>query len=117
MTTPDPTDPTDALSLLPTLLTESPALRAKLEERFSSLIDTVFDMVEETLEIGAPAEQQATLKMILPLIVRVKKENETTGEDVEQARAELQATLAEMGQGLGEVEAVGEIEEPEGVSI
>lgn len=110
-------DTTDALDLLPSLLTDSPALRAKLEDRFSSLIDTVFDQLEETLEIGAPAEQQSVLKMILPLIVRVKKENETTGEDVETARAELQRTLAEMGVGLGQVEAVGEIEEPEGVSI
>lgn len=117
MTQPDTPDAADALDLLPSLLTDSPQLRAKLEDRFSDLIDTVFDQLEETLEVGAPADRQSVLKMILPLIVRVKKENETTGEDVETARAELQATLAEMGQGLGEVEAVGEIEEPEGVSI
>ena len=55
--------------------------------------------------------------MILPLIVRVKKENETTGEDVETARTELQNVLAEMGQGLGAVAEVGEIVEPTGSTI
>lgn len=114
MSTPDASD---ALDLLPTLLADSPQLRAQLEDRFSSLIDTVFDQLEETLEIGTPSDQQSVLKMILPLIVRVKKENEVQGEDVEQARTELQNVFAEMGQALGQVEAVGEIEEPEGVSI
>lgn len=112
MTQPDTPDAADALDLLPSLLTDSPQLRAKLEDRFASLIDTVFDQLEETLEVGAPADRQSVLKMILPLIVRVKKENETTGEDVEQARTELQGVLAEMGQGLGQVE---QLDAPVGV--
>lgn len=116
MTTPSP-DPTDALDLLPTLLADSPRLRAQLEDRFSTLIDTVFDQLEETLEIGTPNDQMAAMKMILPLIVRVKRDNEVAGEDVESARAELQGVLAEMGEGLGKVDEITDIEEPEGVSI
>lgn len=107
----------EALDLLPTLLADSPALRAQLEDRFASLIDTVFDHLEETLEIGTPADQASVLKTILPLIVRVKRDNEVAGDDVEAARAELQATFREMGEGLGAVEEVGDIVEPEGVSI
>ncbi len=110
-------DPSDALDLLPSLLADSPILRAKLEDRFATLIDTVFDQLEETLEIGTPNDQMAAMKMILPLIVRVKKDNEVAGEDVESARGELQRTLAEMGAGLGAVEEVGDLVEPEGVSI
>lgn len=113
---PDP-DTLDALDLLPTLLGDSALLREKLEGRFSDLIDAVFDELEETLAVGSAKDRGDVLKMILPLIVRVKKENETTGEDVETARTELQNVLAEMGQGLGKVEEVGEIVEPEGVSI
>ena len=107
----------DALDLLPTLLGDSAALRERLEARFSDLIDAVFDELEETLAVGSAKDRADVLKMILPLIVRVKKENETTGEDVEAARTELQNVLAEMGQGLGAVADVGEIVEPEGVSI
>ena len=114
--TPTP-DALDALDLLPTLLGESAALREKLEDRFSELIDLVFDELEDTLATGSSKDRGDVMKMILPLIVRVKKENETTGEDVEAARTELQNVLAEMGQGLGAVEEVGEIVEPTGSTI
>jgi len=107
----------EALDLLPTLLADSPRLRAILEDRFADLMDTVFDKLEETLDVGGPKEQLDVLKMLLPLMVRVKKDNEVTGDGVEAARAELQEVLAEMGAGLGAVEEVGEIVEPEGVSI
>lgn len=116
MTDPTPT-PVDALELLPSLLAESPRLRARMEQRFLDLMDAVFDQLEESLEIGTPKEKSDTMKAILPLIVRVKKDNEVGGEEVEEARAELQQALMEMGQGLGDVEELDGPVEPEGATI
>lgn len=90
--------------VLPDLISTSPHLRTLITQRLEDLITLTFDHVEEAIELGDPDTRAAMLKMILPLVIKVKKDTEDTGTDLEATRAELQSMFREMGEGLGRVD-------------
>jgi HAMP domain-containing protein len=100
----DPTPTADVLSALtslPDLIGDDDALRTHLTSRVTGLIDTVFDEIEDIFDAGDPATKTTIIKMILPLVIKIREKSEVRSDEVEEAKAEMRAMLAEMGAGLG----------------
>lgn len=90
----------DALAeILPDLLS-SPDLRAHLTERARELIDVAFDEALAALEDGSATDKAAVMKVVLPLAVRVHKDDVDTGEEAEKVHAETRSLFSMMQRAL-----------------
>ena len=91
--------------ILPDLLS-APELRAHLTSRARELIDVAFDEALAALEDGSSTDKAAVMKVVLPLAVRVHRDDVDTGEEAEKVHAETRALFNAMQQGLAGPEEV-----------
>lgn len=89
------TAPLDTEALAP--LFSSPELRAHLQARATEFIDAVFDKAMDTLEDGDTQSQAAFMKMILPSLLKLQKEQDDEGVDAEKVNQETRDLFAAVG--------------------
>lgn len=74
---------------------------AQIEGPFQDVITVVFDQMVTDVTSGDPAAKQAVMKLVIPLLIKAKKDSEAQGEDIEQLRAEVRDLFTKAGKEMG----------------